>query len=529
MYTLAFEALERSRARTLVEMLIAAHIDFTNGIAPKLLQRKHALQQSLVALSDERIRLSSPQQAAQTTVLEKRIEELLSQYQQAESEICRESPAYATLMQPSPLSAKEIQQWELDRDTILLEYLLGEDRSYLFMVTKTSLGVYRLPKRQDIETVARQVYEQLTALSRSPETHGNNPQAKHAISADVEAQRPYSVTLSRIALEPVASAIRRRKRLVIVSDGALQYIPFAALPVPEISDLRPLIRDHEIVNLPSISALAALRRDERARSRKPEKAVAVLADPVFSSDDPRVENRSYGTKSGSLNPRAIRRSLNPRAIRKGSIQSIGDSDLSSLSAVLPRLVSSRQEADAIIAVTPKGQALEMLDFDANRSMALSPELSRYRILHFATHGFIDSKRPELSGLVFSLVDRGGRPQIGFVGLQDIYNLNVPADLVVLSACGTALGAEVHGEGLIGLTRGFMYAGASRIISSLWQVDDAATAELMRQFYDFLERHEMSPAAALRQAQLAMSKERRWSDPYYWAGFTLQGEWKTTHD
>jgi CHAT domain-containing protein len=141
--------------------------------------------------------------------------------------------------------------------------------------------------------------------------------------------------------------------------------------------------------------------------------------------------------------------------------------------------------------------LEALDFDANRSMALSPELSHYHILHFATHGLIDSKRPELSGLVFSLVNREGRPQIGFVGLQDIYNMSVPVNLVVLSACETALGAEVRAEGLIGLTRGFMYAGASRVIASLWQVDDVATTELMRRFYDSIEHHKLSPAAALR--------------------------------
>lgn len=518
MYTLAFEALERSRARTLVEMLVGAHIDLANGIEPKLLQWKHALQQSLVALSDERIRLNSPHQPAQPTVLEKRIEDLLSQYQQVESEIRRESPAYATLMEPTPLSTKEIQQRQLDRDTILLEYLLGEDRSYLFAVTTTSLVVYRLPKRRDIETVARQVYEQLTALSRSPESQGKNTQLIHAVSPD--GQQRYSVSLSRIVLGPVASAIKGRKRLVIVSDGALQYIPFAALPVPERPDLPLLIKDYEIVNLPSISVLAALRRDERARTNKPEKLIAVLADPVFSADDPRVGDRSHRKTYGSSNPRAI---------TKRPIQSIRDSDLRSLNAPLPRLLSSRQEADAIMAVTPKGQALEKLGFDANRSMALSPELSRYRILHFATHGFIDSKRPELSGLVFSLVNRAGQPQIGFVGLQDIYNLNVPADLVVLSACGTALGAEVHGEGLIGLTRGFMYAGARRIIASLWQVDDVATAELMRQFYGSMERHELSPAAALRQAQLDMSRKRRWSDPYYWTGFTLQGEWKPTHN
>lgn len=507
--SLAFQTLDRSRARTLVEMLVGGRIDFTHGIDPKLLHRKHALQQSLSTLSDQRIRVSSPPQAM---VLDKQIETIISEYQEVESEIRQESPAYAALTEPPPSSTKDIQHHELDSDTMLLEYLLGEDRSYVFAVTDTSLAAYQLPKRQEIETIARSVYEHLTALSRPAESHGKNPQFIHATAAESRSQSS-SVSLSRIVLDPVASLIKRRKRLVIVSDGALQYIPFSMLPVPESEDLRPLVRDHEIVNLPSVSVLVALRREESARTKKPERLVAVLADPVFSADDARVGS-VYG-------------SSNLAASSKGSIQSLVDSDPRLENGALPRLVSSRQEADAIMAVTPKSQALEALGFDADRSLALSPELSHYRILHFATHGVIDSKSPELSGLVFSLVDRKGRPEVGFVGLQDIYSMKVPVDLVVLSACRTALGAEVRGEGLIGLTRGFMYAGASRIIASLWQVDDVATAEFMRHRYDSMERHNLSPAAALRQAQLVMSEQRRWSNPYYWAGFTIQGEWRAS--
>jgi CHAT domain-containing protein len=153
-------------------------------------------------------------------------------------------------------------------------------------------------------------------------------------------------------------------------------------------------------------------------------------------------------------------------------------------------------------------------------------LAQYRIVHFATHGLLDSKHPELSGLVFSLVDRKGRPQNGFLDLQDVYNLNLPADLVVLSACGTALGKDVQGEGLVGLTRGFMYAGATRVMASLWSVDDAATAELMRRFYDALLRQDLPPTAALRQAQVRMSKQEQWKDPFYWAGFVIEGDWQS---
>jgi CHAT domain-containing protein len=127
-------------------------------------------------------------------------------------------------------------------------------------------------------------------------------------------------------------------------------------------------------------------------------------------------------------------------------------------------------------------------------------------------------------MVLSLVDAKGKPQNGFVRLHEIYNLSLPAELVVLSACQTALGKDVKGEGLIGLTRGFMYAGAKRVVASLWQVDDSATAELMQRFYAKMLRDGLRPAAALREAQVEMWKQNKWKMPYYWAGFTLQGEW-----
>jgi CHAT domain-containing protein len=166
-----------------------------------------------------------------------------------------------------------------------------------------------------------------------------------------------------------------------------------------------------------------------------------------------------------------------------------------------------------------------LGFQASRATATSSELSQYRIVHFATHGLLNSEHPELSGLVLSLIDEQGKHQNGFLRLHDIYNLNLPADLVVLSACNTALGKDVRGEGLVGIVRGFMYAGAARVVSSLWKVDDEATAELMKGFYRRMFQENMPPAAALRAAQVEMWKQKQWRSPYYWAAFVLQGEWK----
>jgi CHAT domain-containing protein len=192
---------------------------------------------------------------------------------------------------------------------------------------------------------------------------------------------------------------------------------------------------------------------------------------------------------------------------------------------LPRLQATRREAEAIMTMAPAGKSFEALDFKANFATATSAELKNYRIVHFATHALLDSKHPELSGLVLSLVNERGRPQSGFLGLEDIYNLNLPADLVVLSACETALGKGVEGEGMVGLTRGFMYAGASRVVASLWNIDDQATVEQMRHFYRAMLVQRMRPAAALRTAQLKLRQDPRWNSPYFWAAFQIQGEWK----
>ncbi len=190
-----------------------------------------------------------------------------------------------------------------------------------------------------------------------------------------------------------------------------------------------------------------------------------------------------------------------------------------------QLPFSRQEADAIATFIPQTKLLKATGFKANRATATSGELARYRIVHFATHGLLNSERPELSGLVLSLVDRNGAAQDGFLRMRDIYNLRLPADVVVPSACQTALGKEIKGEGLVGLTRGFMYAGATRVVASLWQVDDLATSELMKRFYRGMLIDKIRPSAALRAAQIEMMKQKRWAPPYFWAAFTIQGEWR----
>jgi CHAT domain-containing protein len=278
------------------------------------------------------------------------------------------------------------------------------------------------------------------------------------------------------------------------------------------------VASHEIVTLPSASSLAALRRGTRAAAPK---LIAVVADPVFGADDPRVSRRSAASSAAAATGSAT----SSRAWATRALEPFVSDASDGTRASLARLPFSRAEALAVSSQVPKASLLQATDFDATLALATSGRLSDYRIVHFATHGLINTMRPELSGLALSLVDREGRTQDGFLRLNTIYNLRLSADLVVLSACQTALGKEVAGEGLVGLTRGFMYAGSRRVIASLWQVSDVATAELMKKFYTAMLQQGLLPAAALRRAQLQMAADVRWASPYFWAGFVLQGDWQ----
>jgi CHAT domain-containing protein len=308
-------------------------------------------------------------------------------------------------------------------------------------------------------------------------------------------------------LNPIKEALSRLKpkRLVVLSDGALQYLPFAVLRDPTAPAPLPLVTHYEIIHLPSASVLAVLRSREQEADSKPANEgapshpIAVIAGPVFQSQ-------------AETQPALPASSVLGRAARE-----VGLADL----APLPY---TREEAAAILGMVPDHHGVSFLGYQANRNLVMSGKLAPYSILHFATHGLVSPAHPELSGLVLSLVDEQNRPQDGFLSLSDIYSLQLSARLVVLSACETGLGKELRGEGLMGLTRGFFYAGATNLVVSLWRVEDRSTAELMKRFYEQLFKKHSSPAAALRSAQVSMIGEDQWNDPYYWAGFILQGDW-----
>jgi CHAT domain-containing protein/Tfp pilus assembly protein PilF len=516
----AFQVSERGRARALLEMLAESGADIRQGVDPALLQRERELSQLLDAKAARLTRLLGQRTTAeQATALRKEMSALEADYQQVQGDIRRRSPRYAAITQPQPLGLREVQQQLLDRDTVLLEYSLGTERSYLWAVTQDSYRSYELPARAQIEQSARRLYELVRARSRRKKGETEQQRSERIRRADSEL--PEAATqLGELTLGPVAAELGT-KRLAVVADGMLQYIPFAMLSVPsgrgKLANLnsRPLIVEHEIVSLPSASALAVQRKETAGRKIAPRN-IAVIADPVFELTDQRVAIQSPSAQP----PTQLARYDNTRMLKHLAGEGTGGGPLH-----FPRLPYTRQEADRILSIMPLPSNLKATDFDARRMAALDAELRNYRYIHFATHGYLDTERPALSAIVLSLVDKQGQSQDGFLRVQEVYNMHLPAELVVLSACQTGLGTDVKGEGLVGLTRGFMYAGAPRVIVSLWSVSDRATADLMGRLYTGMIKRGQRPAAALRSAQLEMWRQQGWRSPYYWAAFVQQGEWR----
>jgi CHAT domain-containing protein len=329
-----------------------------------------------------------------------------------------------------------------------------------------------------------------------------------------------SHALYQAAVAPAASLIAG-KRLLIVADGALNYVPFEALvaasaPADDYSSLNYLIKSNEIVYAPSASVIAAIRQ-EPARGNLKDGSILVVADPVFSTEDVRL------------------RALNVAHTPLGQTRGLGlalDSAVTDVTGTqatpglrLVRLPGTRAEAEAIAGIARAAGAKPEVwtDLAASEEKVQTANVASYRIVHVATHGLLNVERPQFTGVVLSLV--GNASADGFLRTDEIFNLKMAPSLVMLSACETGLGKEKRGEGVIGLTRAFMYAGAPTVGVSLWSVADRSTAELMTDFYKRLLTDARPRAAALREAQLAMISGKKYSAPFYWAPFVLVGEWK----
>ena len=520
---------EQARGRSLLDMLTETNAAITEGVPAELLKRKQEnfdRQQDIADILTG-INISNEEMKKKPAELDAELEKLQAEYEEIENQIRTASPRYATLTANKPMTLAEVQQNVLDDQTVLVEYALQADESYLFAVSKGAVSLFKLPARANIDKLAMDLRAQLIPSKLQRRIVGIDvAEANRGLgiaSSAPEDAAPFvaaSNALYKAVLEPAAGMIGE-KRLMVVADGALNYIPFEVLLKTadggDFSSLGYLVKTNEVIYAPSASVVGAIKQQ---RTKATGKAMLIIADPVFNSNDTRARKGTAPTNDAEVRGLGIQASLTDVA---GTTPAPPSAAMEGLP--LARLNGTRIEADQIskLAKASGGQADVWLDLDASEDNVVTRDVSKYRVIHVATHGLLNAERPQFTGVVLSLV--GNKANDGFVRTDEVFNLRLGSPLVMLSACETGLGKEKRGEGVMGLTRAFMYAGAPTVGVSLWSVADKSTADLMTDFYKRLFAADTTTSSsALRGAQLDMISGKKYSAPFFWAPFVLVGDW-----
>lgn len=494
----AFNANERSRSRGLLEVLANSNENIYNSVDPQLLLEERTQQSVLDNKLNELVMFKRQNKSENDLlVLEAEIKNARMKLEQTESKI-KSTITKDVADRTQPLEFKTIQKELLDSDSVLLQYCLGNEKSYLWVASKSSLAVYVLPKKEIIEDVVEQVYKNITFRSRKAEFKFNIEKEKQ--EKITKADRKYQesiVKLSEIILKPALKSTNAKQRLIVVPDGKLRHIPFGLLIV---DSSESVIDNFDVVTLSSASSLYLLRKNATKKQTN-QKLIAIIAEPVFDITDERLRGSLISKKETA------------------AIRGIQESDR----AGIDRIPFSGVEAEAISTIVPNGNYKKLTGIEASVPNVLAI-ISYYKMLHFATHGVRNKLSPELSGILLSLIDQNGVKTNGILSNNKVASLKINADLVVLSSCESGLGEEFEGEGTVGIAKSFIYAGARRVVTSLWAVDDEATAEFMKYFYENIFMRKKSASSALRLAQLQMKKNPKWSSPFFWGAFSIEGEY-----
>lgn len=498
---------ERGRARFLLDQMAQSGSERGNPEDRRLRERQEAsLRQIHLAESSLAAMRSAHRPAPETAKLASEIGQLVEKEDRLEAAMSRNQQGMgisgAAELFRSPDALLRRLQRKLGPETAALEYWTNQDESYLWVITAASLHAYRLAGAEKLSLPEEQLRRDLTA---TPRPEASTPEAfSAALSASSARFNAAARQLGQWLLPPGALPAGTHT-LLVVGDGPVLSVPFGALRVANAAGrgVHYLQEQECVIREPSLATLLeVLEREVRHGSRQ----IAVIADPVFDADDPRLD-----TKADPSLEKERRGAEDPfwkEATGGGSLE---------------RLAYASQEVRAIEAAAGRSNVHPQVGFAASTEQVRSMDWPHYEIVHFATHAFLNPVQPDLSNILLSRFDRNGHSQPGALWFSDIASMHMPVDLVVLSACQTANGDRLPGEGLVGLSYSFLIAGARRVVGSLWDVDDAATAELMRRFYQALYSGSVSPAEALRSAQRGIAHVPRWSNPYYWAGFTMEGD------
>lgn len=533
----ALKVTEQARARSLLDLLAETNAQVTEGVPADLLKRKQANLEAQQELAQQLVGINvAADDKKKPSDIEDELEKLQTEFDTLENQIRTASPKYAALTAGQPLSVADMQQKVLDDHTALLEYSLGAEASYLWVVTQSSVTLLKLPPRAAVEKLAMDFRGLLIPSNLQRRIVGidvvDEPNRGVGMATRTEIAAPLltvSNALYKAVVEP-AAAIIGDKRLLVVPDGALNYVPFEALTTSpanvDFSVASYLIKTNEIVYAPSASVIGAIRQQSNKASGR---SVLIVADPVFNSRDTRAR-----TVTASATPAAGNETRGGMALESAIFDVTGqDASMSAATATadvrglrLARLPGTRTEADEIskLVKTAGGTADLWLDLNASEESIETRDINKYRVIHIATHGLLNADRPQFTGVVLSLI--GNKTADGFLRTDEVFNLRLGAPLVMLSACETGLGKEKRGEGVLGLTRAFLYAGAPTVGVSLWSVADKSTADLMTEFYKrLLASDSVSSSAAMREAQLSMINGKKYAAPFFWAPFVLVGDWR----
>jgi len=466
--TEAFEYMEKAKARAFLDSLEVSEVAISSGIDFRLANREKKINQDITALYKKL--LIPDLTPEQKNDIDEKLKTAEDDHEKLKREIRSTSPAYANLKYPKLISLKEAQGHLLDNETAFIAYSIGKDVSYGFAFSKSALKIFPIPPRKDIQL---KVTNYLKVLSDKD-------------SRDFTAGFELFAELVQPGLD------NRLKRLIIIPDDVLYFLPFESLLMDRDSNSW-LIKKYTMAYAPSVSSLSEIIKRGDLRGNKNSKDILAFGDP------------DYGPYE-----RTNEKTASPDVFQKY---------YSSADFRFFRLNYSGVEVRKIAALFKANRKDIFLRGEATEQDLKRLPLNQYKIVHFAAHGLIDDEKPARSAIVLSLDQQS--QEDGFVQIREIFNLRLSAALVSLSACQTGKGAYIRGEGIEGLSRAFFYAGASSVLMSLWSINDQASSQLMERFYRHL-RSSASLMDALQKAKLEMIRSDVFAHPYYWASFVISG-------
>lgn len=467
----AFGVAESYHARAFLDVLAESGLESETKLTPAQQEREDQLFEQISSIQRELWQPDIP--VEQEAQLKARLAEAENALQAYRLELRRADPRYASVKAPPPIGFNRTAEL-LEPETALVEFVLGEERSFAWVVQAGKLAVVNLPSRNQLEPL-------IASFNSTISAKVNSTKAAQAIAKLKTQSQPLYEKL----FQPLERHLIGARKLIVVPDGALAYLPFETLA----GNAKPFLMERFAISYaPSASALAALR-NSTPNPNQPKGFIG-FGDPVYAKSD--SETASTGQERGFD---------------------------------FRQLPYTRTEVNAIASLFPASERRVLLGAEADESTVKTAPLGEFRYVHFAAHAMVDEEYPARSAIILSApTDAKDKKEDGALQMAEVMQLKLNADLVTLSACRTGLGQMLHGEGIIGLTRAFLYAGADSVVVSLWNVNDIATASLMKSFYKHLQKG-LGKDEALRQAKLELLRGQQpaWRHPYFWASFVLVGD------